>query len=163
MKKMIIVGFLSILFLILDNTLMPFLNIKGVYPSLLLVFAMCYSIINGSWSGIAIGIFSGALQDVYLIGAFGINMLLNMLMCLIASKIGEAIFKDKSSIPIITCFVLSLLKGVLMFVILYILKIHFNVKIIFLNSIYNAVVAVFMYKRIYKLCQRKFMVKNWKF
>ncbi|QGU94911.1 rod shape-determining protein MreD [Clostridium bovifaecis] len=163
MKKIITVLLLSILFLVLDNALMPFFSIKGAYPSLLFVFAVCYSIISGSWSSIYIGVLSGLLQDVYLINGLGINMLLNMLICLIAAEIGKTIFKDKSVVPIIACFFLSLLKGVLMFAILYVVRQFIDVKLILYISIYNMIVAIFMYKKVYTLSKVNFMMKNWKF
>jgi rod shape-determining protein MreD len=163
MKKIITLLCLSVLFAILDNALMPFLSIKGVYPSLLFTFAICYSIINGSWSAVLIGILSGILQDIYLMGGLGINLLLNMLICLIAAKIGKTIFKDKSIIPIISCFLLSLLKGISMFVILYIIGQHVYFRVILYRSIYSIIVAIFVYKRVYNLCKKSFMVKNWKF
>lgn len=163
MKKIITIFLLSILFLVLDNSLMPFLSIKEVYPSLLFVFAVCYSIIFGSWSAVFIGVFTGVLQDVYFLNGFGINMFLNMLICLIASKIGQMIFKDKSLIPIISCFFLSLLKGILMFGILYIIGQRIGIKSIFFVSIYNTIVGILMYKRVYALSQKSFMIKKWKF
>lgn len=163
MKKILTLILLSILFLVLDNAFMPFLAIKGYYPSLLFVFAICYSIINGSWSGVFLGIFCGLLQDIYLTNSLGINMFLNMGMCLTASKIGKNIFKDKSLVPIATCFLLNLLKGVFMFVILYVLGEYIEIKRVLFISVYNMIVAIFMYKRVYKLCQKDFMVKNWRF
>lgn len=163
MKKIVTLLGLSILFAILDNALMPFLTVRGVYPSLLFIFAICYSIINDSWSALFIGILSGLLQDIYLINGFGVSILVNMLMCLIAAKVGKTIFKDKSIIPIISCFLLSLLKGICIFIILYIIGEHVYVRVVLYRSVYNGLVAIFMYKRVYKLCQKDFMVKNWRF
>lgn len=163
MKKILTILILSVLLLILDNTLMPFIAINGVYPSLLFVFSVCYSIINGSWSAIFIGVFAGLLQDVYLVNGLGINMLLNMVICLIAAKVGKTIFKDKVIIPVIACFLLSILKGILMFVILYVIGQRMNVRIILYSGIYNMIFSIFMYKIVYKLCQKSFMVKNWRF
>ncbi|MGY0372639.1 rod shape-determining protein MreD [Clostridium sp. JNZ J1-5] len=163
MKKILTILILSVLFLILDNTLMPFIAIKGVYPSLLFVFAICYSIINESWSAIFIAVLTGLLQDIYLINGLGINMLLNMLICLIAAKVGKTIFKDKVIIPVIACFLLSILKGVLMFIILYVVGQRINIRVILYSGIYNMICSIFMYKMVYKLCQKSFMVKNWRF
>lgn len=163
MKKIFTILFLSIVLLILDNAFMPFIAIKGVYPNLLFVFIVCYSILNGSWSGIFVGVLAGVLQDVYLMGNLGINMLINMLACLISAQVGKAIFKDKSIIPIIACFFISVFKGIFMFIIFYIIGKHVNIKIVFYESIYNMIISIVMYRLIYKLCQKDFMVKNWRF
>ena len=58
MKKFIVV-LISILLLILDISFLPFLAIKGIYPSTLFVFAIAYSIINGKEEGVFIGVVSG--------------------------------------------------------------------------------------------------------
>ena len=149
--------------MILDNALMPFISIKGVYPSLLFLFVICFSIINGSKSAVVLGIFSGLLQDIYFIDGIGINMLLNMIICLIAARIGGTIFKDKAIIPVLTCILLMLLKGIFMLIILYILGHHVYLKIIVYRSIYSIPFSILMYIIVYKLCERPFMVKNWRF
>ncbi|KOA20172.1 rod shape-determining protein MreD [Clostridium homopropionicum DSM 5847] len=163
MKKIFTVSFLIIALMILDNALMPFISIKGVYPSLLFLFVICYSIVNGSKSAVILGIFSGLLQDIYFIDGVGINMLLNMIMCLIAAQIGSTIFKDKIIIPVLTCILLMLLKGILMLIVLYILGNHVYLKVILYRSIYSIPFSIFMYRIVYKLCERPFMVKNWRF
>ena len=65
MEKLIII-LVSIGLLILDNSLVPFFSIKGAYPSLLFVFAIAYSIINGKEKAIFIGVVSGMLTRYFL-------------------------------------------------------------------------------------------------
>lgn len=163
MKKIGTLILLSILFLVLDNTFMPFFAIKGSYPSLLFIFAICYSIIEDSWNAIFIGILTGLLQDIYLNNALGINMFINMLLCFTASNVGKNIFKDKSLIPIVSSFFFILIKGCMMFCILYILGTKMISITIIYTGIYGTIITIFMYKRVYKLCQKKYMIKNWKF
>lgn len=162
-KRTIIVILLCIIFMILDNALVPLFSIRGYYPSLLFLFCLCYSMINGIGEGIWVGVFSGALQDIYLFNGFGINMLINMFMCIIAAVIGNSIFKEKSLIPVATSFMLNMLKGVLVFCILYLVKQYTRIEDVFLNSIYAMVVSIFMYRWVYKLCNKEYMVKKWKF
>ncbi len=70
---------------------------KGVYPSLLFTFAVLYALMSGYWEAVFIGVLSGFLQDVYFVNVFGVNMLVNMLVCLIAAYIGESVFKHKKN------------------------------------------------------------------
>ena len=128
MKKILVLFLLSILFFILDNVLMPFVSIRTIYPSLLLVFVMCYSIVNGTWEGLWLGVFCGLLQDVYFTSAFGLNAFVNMIVCIVAGVIGNNIFKEKRLIPVTSCFLLSFLKGILLFLILYLSGIYIDVK-----------------------------------
>ncbi|WP_291632465.1 rod shape-determining protein MreD [Clostridium sp.] len=163
MKRVLTVVFLCILFLILDNTLMPLIKVNGAYPSLLFTFALCYSIVSSPKDAVIIGVFTGALQDVYFLNAFGINMLSNMLMCVVAAMIGKSIFIEKSFLPIVASFVLSLVKGILVFSILFLIKQYTHLDAILYHGIYNLIVSIFMYRFTYNLSQKQHMMKEWKF
>ena len=163
MKKILTIVFLCVLFLILDNTLMPLLKINGAYPSLLFTFALCYSIVSDPKDAVVIGVVTGALQDVYFFNGFGVNMLSNMLMCIIATNIGKNLFVEKSFLPIISCFVLSIVKGLIVFCLLLSVKQYTNLGVIFYSGVYNLIVSIFMYKFTYKLSQNEYMKTEWKF
>lgn len=163
MKKMIMLVFLCVLFFVFDNTLVPFFAIKGYYPSLLFIFVIFYSINNGSWDGIWIGLFSGLLQDLYFFNGFGINAFNNMLLCAAAGLIGIGIFKERRLVPVIGALILTLMKGVLVFSILYISKVYTPFENILYNSLYALIISIFMYKPIFRLCQKEYMQKKWSF
>jgi rod shape-determining protein MreD len=128
-----------------------------------MVFVICYSIVNGTWEGIWIGAFSGLLQDIYFTNGIGINALVNMTVCIVAGIIGNNIFKEKRLIPVISCFFLSLMKGILLLLILYINGIYINITDIFFIAIYNMFVCLLIYKKVFKLCEKDYMQKRWKF
>ncbi|WP_138204028.1 rod shape-determining protein MreD [Haloimpatiens lingqiaonensis] len=163
MKRIITVFVLSITFLILDNTVIPFINIKEFYPSLLFIFAISYSIAEDENSAIQIGILSGVLQDIYFQGFFGINCFVNMILCFLASQIGKVIFKEKKLIPILTIFAASILKGVLIYSFSYVLKFYMEPAKIIFTSIYNMLIGIFVYAYVYKLSTKEYMKKDWKF
>ena len=163
MKRVLTVVFLCILFLILDNTLMPLLKINGVYPSLIFTFALCFSIVSSPKDAVIIGIYTGALQDLYFMNGFGINMLTNMLMCAVAAEIGKSIFIEKSLLPIVSSFVLSVAKGLIVFSILFLVKQYTHLETVLYQGIYNLIVSIFMYRFTYKLSQKEYMKKEWRF
>lgn len=163
MKRIVITVLMCILLFILDNTLVPFFSIKGFYPSLLFIFVIFYSIINDTLEAMWIGILSGALQDLYFYNGFFVNTFTNMLICILAAKVGNSILKEKLIIPVTTSFILSFLKGVVIFVILYLVKTYTNFQYIIFNSLYTMVVSFIMYKWIYKFLQKDYMQKKWKF
>ena len=163
MKKTFITVLLIILFFILDNALVSFFAIRHYYPNILFVFIICFSIVNGKWQGLWVGVFSGMLQDIFFYNAFGINSLLNMIVCVIAGAIGINIFKNKRLIPMVSTLGLSILKGLGLFAILLILGQQTDYKNIFFNAIYEMVICIFMYKPIYKLYHKNSMKKDWKF
>lgn len=50
------------------------------------------------------GVVSGILQDIFFFNGFGVNSLLNLFLCLLASFIGAGIIKTKRLIPVISAF-----------------------------------------------------------
>lgn len=162
MKKIFLV-FICLVLFIVDNTIVPFFNINTYYPSILFIFGLCYSIINGKWEALWIGVLTGVLQDIYFFQGFGINSLVNMIVCIIAAAFGENLFKEKSLIPVLSTFALAFLKGFLVFAMLYIVGQQADYKAIVYCSLYDTFVAAFMYKKIYMLSQRPFMKQQWKF
>lgn len=163
MKKILTLIILIFVFTVLDNAVMPFFAVYGYYPSLLFIFALSYGIINDRWSALGIGIITGALQDVFFLNTFGINTLVNMLLCILAGEIGRNLFKEKRLMPVLSIFGLTLLKGVLIFIILRILHIHMNLYSTLFVAVYSLGIAIFMYKAIFNLCKKDYMIRNWKF
>ncbi|WP_027632434.1 rod shape-determining protein MreD [Clostridium hydrogeniformans] len=158
-----ILALICIGLLVLDNTVMPFLSFRGAYGSLLFSFAICYSIVVDEWEALFIGLLSGILQDIYMFKGFGINSLVNMILCIATCKIGTNIFKEKSFIPVITNFFMSMLKGIMVFLILYVLKQNTDLQTVAIGSVYSLIMAMIMYKRVFKLSQKPYMKKDWNF
>lgn len=162
MKKWILI-LISLLLLMLDNSLMPFFSIKGAYPTLIFTFAIAYSIIYGRKEAVIIGVISGLLQDIFFYNGFGVNSLINMLLCLLAAIIGENIYREKKLIPIVSTVFLSLLK---VFAIALILKLSnktVNGTIGIYSSIYNAVVMFLGYNFVLRLYDNNYKKKSWRF
>lgn len=163
MKKVLTLIGIILVLTILDNTLVTFFAIKSVYPSLVLIFIISYSIINGEKEAILLGIFSGAIQDLYFFNGIGVNMLTNMIICYIAAVVGKSIFKEKSFVPIVSTLFLSILKGIIILIVLYLMNIKINTENILYTSLYNMVLSIILYRYVYKLSETKFIKKEWRF
>lgn len=161
--KRFILGVICIIFLILDITLMPFLSIRGIFPSLLFTFAILFSILNGYWESIYIGSFSGILQDIYFSNGFGFNSFTNLLLCLLAAYVGENIFKQKRLIPVISTFVLTLIKFIVIYALTILIKVKMNLNGMLIMSFYNMFIALVMYGWVYNICNKDYMKRQWKF
>lgn len=163
-KKVLYLSLIIFALFIFDNTLVTFFSIKGVYPSILFVFIICYSIINGYEEAVIIGVIAGALQDLYFPGVVGANMLVNMLLCLLAARIGKSIFKEKIIIPVISTFLLSILKSIIFYFILILIDSKNGfLSLILYKGIYETIIAVLIYKIVLKFCETKIMKKEWRF
>jgi rod shape-determining protein MreD len=161
--KRLVLAVVCILLFILDNTIMPFFSINTYYPSILFTFAAIYSIINGKKEAVFIGVFSGVLQDIYFFNGFGINSLANMVACVVAATIGESLFKEKSAIPIVSTLFIGMLKSSLVYIVLYAIGQKSDYKAIIFTGVYGTLLAVFMYKKIYRFSQKPFMKREWRF
>ncbi|MBQ6819974.1 MAG: rod shape-determining protein MreD [Clostridium sp.] len=162
MRKWVLVLILLIL-TILDNSLIPFFAIKGAYPSLLFVFVIAYSIINGRKEAVVVGVISGLLQDIYLYEGFGVNSLVNMLVCLLAAIIGENIYRDKKLIPTISTAVLYMIKVILIFFIFKIARKSIDFRIGIYSSIYSTLIMFLGYNFVLRLYDNKFKKESWRF
>lgn len=158
-----VIFLIGIVLFILDNTLMPFIAIKGYYPSLLFIFMIFYSINTEKLDAVIFGAFIGLFQDLYLSKVIGINPLANMCVCLIAVVIGENIIKVKRFVPVFSLFILSMLKSSIVVALLYIVGIRTYYNVILYRAIYTAVISVFLYKPVYNFMQKPFMKKEWRF
>ncbi|CUO49007.1 rod shape-determining protein MreD [Clostridium sp. NSJ-49] len=162
MKRIVIVA-IALFLLILENTILPSYSIMQGYPSILFVFAIAFSIINGKKDAMFIGIVSGVLQDLFFINGFGINLLVNFLLCLLAAKIGEGILKNNRLIPVISCFIISILK-IIMIAILFIAfdkKVDFNMAIV--SAVLNTIVMLIGYKFVLTTSKKFWKKDEWRF
>ncbi|SHJ47165.1 rod shape-determining protein MreD [Hathewaya proteolytica DSM 3090] len=163
MKKNIIIVFIMVLLLIVDNSILPFLSIRGYYPSLLLVFTIFIALLSEKNEAVLFGVSSGILQDIYFNGIMGINGISNLLICLLSYYVGRSIFKEKYVMPTLTCLILSLIKGCIVFLIGMAVGMKVQYKNIFVVALYNYVIALATYKLIYKLYIVKSEKNYWKY
>ncbi|MBE6053928.1 MAG: rod shape-determining protein MreD [Clostridium sartagoforme] len=154
---------ISLVLLVLDNSFMPFLAIKGVYPSLLFTFAIAYSIINGRKEAVIIGVMSGLLQDIYFYEGLGANALVNMLICLLAAVIGENIYRNKKLIPTISMMFLYILKVLSLFIILKMSGKVINLELGIYASLYSAIIMFLGYNFVLRLYDTNYKKKSWRF
>jgi rod shape-determining protein MreD len=162
MEKLIII-LVSIGLVILDNSLVPFFSIKGAYPSLLFTFAIAFSLINKKEKAVFVGVVSGVLQDIFFFNGFGVNSLVNLLLCLLASIIGAGIIKNKRLIPVILTFFITIIKYIAIFAIFHLLNMEVDLSKSIIMGIYNAVVMFFVYKLVIKIYDDEYTKQRWRF
>lgn len=163
-KKILYLFLITITLFILDNTIVTFFKFKGVYPSILFAFIICYSIINGYEEAIILGVISGYLQDIFFPGVLGINMFANLVLCVLAARIGKSIFKEKILIPAMSTFLVSVLKsGIIYLLLIFIGSKNDFLHLIIYKAVYEMIVTFISYKLILKFSETKTMKKEWRF
>ena len=130
---------------------------------MLFVFAIAYSLVNGKEKAMFVGVVSGMLQDVFFFQGFGVNSLLNLLLCLLASSIGAGIVKNKRLIPLVSTFFITIIKYIGVFIIFYLLNIHIEFSKSILMGIYNSIVMFFAYKIVMNIYDDEYSKQRWRF
>lgn len=162
MEKLILI-LVSIGLAILDNSIVPFFSIHNGYPSLLFTFAIAYSLVNKREKSVFIGVSSGILQDIFFFNGFGVNCFFNLLLCFLASLIGEGMIKNKRMVPVVSMFVITILKYMGVFAIFYILNIKLELSKSLYMALYNAVIMFFGYRYIINIYDDEYTKQRWRF
>ncbi len=162
MEKLILI-LVSTGLAILDNSIIPFFSIHGGYPSLLFTFAIAYSLVNKRGKSVFIGVVSGVIQDIFFFNGFGVNCFLNLLLCLFASLIGEGMIKNKRIVPVVSMFVITILKYIGVFAVFYILNIKLDMSKSVYMALYNAVVMFLGYRYIINIYDDEYTKQQWRF
>lgn len=162
MKRVYLI-IISLILLIIDNTLLPYYSINGAFPSLLFVFAIAYSIIVGEEEAVFIGIITGFLQDIFFFSGFGVNLFLNMFLCFLCAKIGESIFKENRLVVVLTSLGISILKVLGVVIIFKLFSQKINISIALISCVLNAICMMLFYTLILKTLDKYLDRNTWRF
>ena len=91
------------------------------------------------------------------------NSLLNLLLCLLASFIGEGIVKNKRLIPVVSIFFITIIKYMFVFVIFYLLNIEIQFSKSIIMGAYNGVAMFFVYKVVMNVYDDEYSKQRWRF
>ncbi len=92
---------ISLLIVILQTSVLPFLKIEGVVLSLPLIFLISGTVVFGHWKGLRIAIYLGLFLDVLIGRGLGLYVFLYLVISYVISSFEEKIFKDNFITPII--------------------------------------------------------------
>lgn len=163
MKKVILILICLVLFII-DNSFMPFIAVNNIYPSILFCFIISFSIINGGFDALLVGVVGGLLQDIYFPYAFGVNALVNVILCYLSALWGERLFRNKRFVPVVISGVMSVLKYLFIFIIMYLIKKSMSIDMnVIIMAIYNMVVTFLIYRSVYRFANKDEIKKQWDF
>jgi len=157
-------GFLLVLGLVLQTTAFNYLAVAGVKPDLLLIIVVLYGLLYGKKAGI-LGFIYGLVEDL-LVGRFiGFNALTKGLMGLLIGYLEPKLFKDHILVPVVVLLLGTFVHGALAYMIGLIVGLYSTfefeayLRIIILQSIYNACLAPFLYGKYYKISMERFVKK----
>lgn len=155
MKTVIWLGVI-IVTIVIQSTVLPLITIKGVYPDLLMVIVVSYSLLSGKEKGMGIGFFAGLLQDLAFGNIFGINTLAKMAVGYIFGLAERKVFKEKVLLPVVATAVATLLHSLVGAVVLFLLGYKFDIVTSLMNNVlplmgYNVMIAIPIHHVVYRL------------
>ncbi|ATW25494.1 rod shape-determining protein MreD [Candidatus Formimonas warabiya] len=141
-----------------------FLNF-GTKPDFLLILVIFLSLLKGPVPGLKIGFIIGFVEDLVEGKYFGINILTKMLTGLMIGFMEPKIFKENYLVPVVTVCLGTLLNEILFVFFGNLIGMGFPWGTSFWHRIlpltlYNSIVAVFVYVPFYKLYISKWLNKE---
>jgi len=141
---------------IFQSTLFQHFRVFDVLPNTTLILIVVFSILWGKNKGAVIGLITGLIQDVVLGSIIGANALIYMFIGMSIGRLENSIFKDNSLTPVFFTTLATISYHFLFYLIMYITNIQFSFfqlfkQIIVIETVYNAIISIFIYKLIYHL------------
>ncbi len=141
---------LSLLIVILQTTILPFLRVGGVVLSLPLIFLISGTVVFGHWKGLKIAVYLGVLLDILIGKGLGVYVFLFLIISYLISSFEEKIFKDNFITPIILFFSSSFFEVVYFAVYkylssAYVIPLNKFIGTFIIYALYNSVFGILIY------------------
>ncbi len=162
MRKLVIL-ITAVFFLIIDQTVIPFLSIYGFYASVLFTFFALFSLKSDYEDAILVAVITGVLQDIYFPYGFGLHTLLNLFIFLGLSKIGVTLKEGRKVLPMIFVTLAHAVKTLVIILLLKGLGISVDYMSMVMIPLYALILSVLLYKSVYHFERIPIIKKEWKF
>ncbi|MBU5307623.1 rod shape-determining protein MreD [Clostridioides mangenotii] len=112
MKK-VLLCLLGLLLVIVENSILNYINILGVSINLILIYIIFISLYSDSLEGGIIAAIVGLLKDITVGGVFGINALILFVVAYVIGYMREKLYKDSYSTIFILVVLATMLDSIL--------------------------------------------------
>lgn len=168
MRKYIFIFLISIFIIVLQQAVFSRINISGVSFDIVFVFVICFSILLDELDCVILALICGIIRDCFFPVLFGINSIVYLIAAYVMSQIQKRIYKDALIIPMFFTFIMTIFKNIIYFSYFYIASIKFDFKgqvldVLLLESLYNSILSIFVYRFAKNICAMKIMQREWKF
>lgn len=141
---------------ILQSTIVPHFAVFGIVPNTSLVIVIIVSILTGKRIGSITGLIIGMLQDIMFSSVIGVNSFIYFFIGYLIGIAEAKLYKDSILLPFImsiaSTFAYHLSYYIFMFFLNYDISfINFIKDVVFIETIYNTVLSVLLYKWFIKL------------
>jgi rod shape-determining protein MreD len=157
--KILIYAIFLFLLLLLQSTLLGYVNIYNVKPNLLIIFVVCVALLRGNTEGAVVGFFAGLILDMSFGKLLGLYALLGMFLGLIVGSVNKRLYRENFLVVIFFTFVSTVIYES----IVYILNTFMSGNIdmiwtltmkILPEAIYNSLVSILIFAIVRKMSHR---------
>lgn len=151
---------------ILDVVLAPHFRVMGVQPDLVLLFVVCYALVEDSLVGSAIGFFGGLLEDLASTGVVGLNAFTKTLVGYLSGLLDHRVSKWMF-FPLVVVFIATIFNELAFEGLLFLLgeRVPFTkafFRIVLPVAIYNSLLAPLVYSLIKRIFLRESQVPSFR-
>lgn len=104
---------ISVLFIVLQSTLIQKISVYGVIPDIALIVVVFCSNSMGTMRGQTLGFAAGLIQDILSSGPLGFNALVRTIIGFIYGRIKGKLFLDSILLPVLFIIIATFMKEVL--------------------------------------------------
>lgn len=156
MLRKIVMGFLLILFFLIQTTLVQGLALASITPNLLLILTFVSGFMRGKKSGIWVGFFAGLLIDIFYGQMIGFNALIYMYIGYLNGFFHKLFYDEDITLPLVLVCGSDFLYGFSVYVLRFLLRNRLDLpfymmRIIIPELIYTVVFAIILYRPLLKL------------
>lgn len=167
-KKYSLILLMSIGICILQQAVLSRITLMGYTFDSVYVFLICYALTGQEIDTFIMAILCGLVRDSFFPHIFGLNSIVYVTSVFIIVQINKRIYKSILLIPFFITALFTLYKGLVYFSYFYISSLKFDfmkdtLGVLLYESIYNAILSLFLYRVIVKIVNSKIIQHEWKF
>lgn len=141
---------------ILESTILQHISLFGVVPNTSLVIIVCISILSGKKTGSVLGLILGSLQDMLFYDVIGVHALIYFIIGYTIGLTDKKVFKENLFLPFVFTALSTFAFHISYYVFMYFLSIDIDLikfikNVVIIESIYNSLLSIFIYKQFLKL------------
>lgn len=142
--------------LILQGSVLPFLNFLVFLPNLALVSVVIISMFKGKYYGAFFGLFMGLFQEVLFGDVIGAYALIYFLIGYTVGVLQTSLNNENTVIPVVFSGIGTISYNLMYFLIMYFLSKNISLdvaikRIFSIEILYNCILSIIVYKILFKL------------
>ena len=158
-KRIIITAVLILAAYLIQCTVLPFLEIAGIKPNLLIIVTSSIGFMRGSREGMYTGIAAGLLTDIQFGDMIGFYAMIYLLIGFINGLFRQVYFDEDIKLPLFLITISEFLYGIVIYFLMFLLRSDFDFlyylnRIIVPELIYTIVITLGFYPLILFINQK---------